>query len=703
MSSSNDRRGSLSELSLLPEYRSDASDLVGDFYLPCLERCSRYRRAVGFFTSRGLSSAAQGITALVRNGGRMQLVASPLFESDDLDAIEQGYLAREDATTRSLLRQLECTPDRLVEDRLGFLAWLISEQRLEIQIALAVDANDQLKRGIYHEKLGLFSDKSGHTIAFTGSPNETAGGLVENFETIDVFCSWRDPDGRVTLKSKHFERLWRNQTQHLRVLPFPEAAMEQLLRFRPSSPPTSEPRVWRSVLEDAPPPFPKTLWPHQVDAIEAWEAHDRQGLMSMATGSGKTRTALVAAERCPALSFLLIAVPSKALVDQWNAALSQHTQLPQAVLIKGNHSAWQDRLFRRLRSARVAADGQPVVAIGTLKSLAGDRFASVLKDAAQWNSALLVVDEAHNAGAPTRQRVLHENFPWRLGLSATPARHFDEVGTSRLEEYFVSTVYTYPLRRALEEGRLCRYRYHVYGAHLSAEEFQGYQQLTRQIIRARNGGSNIAECTSNALDGDGKSVERLLHRRALILKKCEAKLVALRVALRKHPTLRGLLYCSDQEQLELAAEVLGDERQLFLRYTSETSDSDRPKTLDALAQGHVPWVVAINCLDEGVDVPAVDQAILLASSSNKRQFVQRRGRILRRSDGKDIATLIDIVALPPIEEGPDAKWMLRGELARVKEMAELAMNRENALLSVQRLAEPFGVWMTELLSGEGDG
>lgn len=190
-------------------------------------------RAVGYFTSRGLSVAAQGITALISGNGRMQLVASPLFDSDDLDAIENGYFARDDVITRSLLRQIESTPDSVVANRLGYLAWLIAEERLDVRIAVPQDDNGKQCEGIYHEKIGLFSDICGNTVAFTGSPNETAGGLVHNFESTEVFCSWRDAEGRVTKKIENFRRLWDNETSRLVVRPFPEAAREQLLRYRP--------------------------------------------------------------------------------------------------------------------------------------------------------------------------------------------------------------------------------------------------------------------------------------------------------------------------------------------------------------------------------------------------------------------------------------------------------------------------------------
>jgi len=695
--------GGLAGLQLKPEYRSDFDDLVRDFYTPCLERSTLYRRAVGYFTSQGLSAAAQGLSALIARGGRMLLVASPLFSPDDLEAIRRGYSARENLVVKALLRQIEAASEAIVRDRLGYLAWLIAEERLEIRIAIPLDEKGMPRQGIYHEKMGIFSDEFGNAVAFAGSPNETAGGLVDNFEATDVFWSWDDPHGRVERKSRNFDRLWQNRTGGLSVIQFPDAVRQQLLKYRTKNRPTAE-AIHRDSSE-ATPAMPPSLWKHQAEAIRAWENNDRRGLISMATGSGKTFTALVAAERCPELRLLVIAVPRSALVDQWAREASQHTRFPKPVLVHENATNWQEPLFNRLRGARWQPNSEPVFVIGTLHSLSGSRFSSVLSDAEISGHALLIADEVHNVGAPTYRRILRDQFLWRLGLSATPARYFDEEGTQFIRDYFGPTVYVYDLRRALRDGHLCPYRYFVYGAHLSDDEYAEYVDLTKRIMQLR--GTVVSEeltlQTQNIVDSDSEEIKQLLFRRARILKKCHSKLQALERALNDHPLNRALVYCADNEQLDDVTRMLRQKQILHLTYTAKTQAEARRAALQSLAAGHVPLLVAIDCLDEGVDVPTVDEAILVASSSNKRQFIQRRGRILRKAPGKSRATLIDIVAIPPASAGRDARRMLNGELARVKEMAELAENKHDALRSVKEYAAPYGVLLTDLLTGEGDG
>ena len=156
----------LRALSLKPEYRSDADDLVKAFYVPCLECTTLYRRAVGYFTSRGLAAAAQGIRSLIDRGGRMFLVASPQFEPDDLEAIQRGFDAREKIIDRALSRQLDVSDEPDITDRLGYLAWLIANERLEIRIAVPTGKDGRVRAGIYHEKLGLLVDDHGDVVAF---------------------------------------------------------------------------------------------------------------------------------------------------------------------------------------------------------------------------------------------------------------------------------------------------------------------------------------------------------------------------------------------------------------------------------------------------------------------------------------------------------------------------------------------------------
>ena len=211
---------SLQKLDLQCEYRSDQTNTVTDFYIPCLSVSAEYWRAVGYFTSQGLALAAKGLASFIQNEGKMRLVASPVLTEDDVFAIKQGYTAREEIVEKAIIRELDGDFTEVVKHRLKCLAWLIAEKRLDIKIASPSELNLRNRGAIYHEKIGVFVDGERNAVAFTGSQNETLGGLVTNFESIDVYCAWDDPHQRVQRKIDNFQRLWNNLTPKLSVLDF---------------------------------------------------------------------------------------------------------------------------------------------------------------------------------------------------------------------------------------------------------------------------------------------------------------------------------------------------------------------------------------------------------------------------------------------------------------------------------------------------
>ncbi len=229
---------SLKYLALKDEYRSDRSSLIHDFYVPCLENATVYSRAVGFFSSTSMAAVAKGLKTLIRSGGKMQLVASPYLSAEDTEAINQGLRKREEVITSAILRELDQEFEQVVRNRLACLAWLLEQGVLEIKLAVAQHNGYY---GTYHEKLGIFTDGGGNIVAFTGSANESSTALIENFECIDVFCSW-EPGvrNRALQKAENFQRLWNNCTPNLEVVDFPEAAKRSLLRLRHSKKPESE-------------------------------------------------------------------------------------------------------------------------------------------------------------------------------------------------------------------------------------------------------------------------------------------------------------------------------------------------------------------------------------------------------------------------------------------------------------------------------
>ena len=274
--------------------------------MPCLSQSVEYWRAVGYFTSHGLALAAKGLAAFLHHGGRMKLVASPLLEPEDIEAFERGYESRQHILERSIELQfdeqaLKALPD-ITRNRLECIAWLIGEGRLDIKLAVPPSGILKNSQAIYHEKMGVFFDRDGNTVVFSGSSNETVGGLVGNFESLDVYVSWNDPHGRVERKTDNFRRLWHNHTPRLTVLDFPDAAKHHLLRCRPTAPPIADPETGERAVIAVSKTIPDIpagieLRPYQIEACEAWLRNNGRGMLSMATGTGKTVTSLATAIR----------------------------------------------------------------------------------------------------------------------------------------------------------------------------------------------------------------------------------------------------------------------------------------------------------------------------------------------------------------------------------------------------------------------
>ena len=679
---------------------TSAHDLIGDFFVPMLRASTRYDRGVGYFSSGWFRAAAAGMVEFAANAGRARWITSPILSEKDWKALQEGEAARNDAILRDTLRQnVADLAEALERQTLSALAWMVADGILEFKLALPYN---KLNSGDFHTKFGIFSDSVDDSVSFSGSYNDSIQGL-RNYENISIFCSWESSFVEWVFKhQEQFEKLWNNEDPNVRVFDLPAAAHAQIIDLRTQGRPYAKPPWMLQYVVDVAASGlireqkPYTLWEHQRKAIEQWEGNDRVGILSMATGSGKTLTALAAASHCVDLNLLLIAAPRKNLVDQWKEEVERFTNFPEPLLIYKNASSWQDRLFSKLRAGHRNGWPQPLVLIGSLQSLGGSRFQSVLDDAGIPEQSLIIVDEVHNVGAPTYQKIMNTEYTWRLGLSATPERHYDEEGTGVIMEYFEKAVFSYTMEQALKDDHLTPYAYHVYAAHLSEEEYEYYLKLTRQILAARGQSEDatVTMQTNNRLDGDQPGIEQLLFRRAGILKKAVSKTDVIQQVLQDHPPERSLIYCADREQLEDVGAVLSTANIPHLKYIGETPMAQRHAALDGLASGDVPVLVAIDCLDEGVDVPAVDAAIILASSTNDRQFIQRRGRVLRKYSNKVRAKLIDIISLPPTSVGQDGRWMLQGELERAKKMAKLADNRHEALVQIKSYT---GALLTELL------
>lgn len=687
---------SLREREFATSYDKSVDDLAGEFYLPCMRTAIRYDRISGYFSSAVFSIAWPALKDFVKAGGRMRLICSPVFSSTDAAALQQGYAACSDeelgaavvAELQVLLRgERSCKPAQV-------LAGLIVSGVVDVRLAILTAAASPSDRRLFHDKVGLFTDAAGDTVGFRGSMNETFMGLSAdgNLESVDVFPSWvggRDGQ-RVAEASARFDALWHNQIDSADVRPVPEVATQAI---REATPADWEVLVDEVLAEAAvrrnTPAGARPLREHQIQALAAWELHDRRGLLEHATGSGKTYTAVQAIRTVLGEhGAALVLVPSALLLKQWQRELADHLAdlSPQILLAGSGNNTWRNDDLLHPWTSRRAPGSTPRIVVATMQTAATDAFLTRL---AHNNRMLLVADEAHRLGSPSAQRLLEIAAPWRLGLSATPVRAGDPEGTARLIEFFGGVLAPpYTLADAIRDRVLTPYNYLPHDVALDAGEQAAYDDLSRKLrLEAGRRGEALEDVGSN------ERLRKLAIARARILKRAAGKVpLAVRVLTEHYqPGQRWLVYCDGRRQLGQVRQALTAAGLDSLEYHSAMS-GDRQATLAELdINGGI--LVSVRCLDEGVDLPAVSHALILASSRNPREFIQRRGRILRRYPGKSLALLHDAVVVPAPDadrpaEGGDR--LLAGELQRVLAFARGAANPQ-ALTQIEALCIRYGV------------
>ncbi|TMR22634.1 DEAD/DEAH box helicase [Nonomuraea turkmeniaca] len=691
-------------------YRSDTDDIVADFFEPCLGVASRYDRAVGYFTSTSLALVARGVGRLAENKGRIRLIASPHLTEEDIEQIELGYEYRQ-VIERALLREIgsdvEKSPALL--NKLGLLGKLVGQGILDIRIAL-VRRGDRL--ALYHEKIGIFTDKTGHQVAFSGSSNETGRAFIDNFESIEVFRSWEPSDAsRAQRLAKNFTQLWDGDTPHLEVFDFPVLGKERMLELATSAKAMDDesPRhtdtgilIGTSAGAFQIPRVPPNLKlrDYQRQAIRAWFEANGRGIFQMATGTGKTITALAAITKLaevydkqdrPLLAIVI--APQLHLVDQWAREARSFGIRP--LCCYDDAKTWIDSAHA-LTSGLAARTNGFAMMISTNATLARPAFQQMMQ---QYQSPfVLIADEAHNLGAASSLAALPSNTRHRLALSATPERWFDPIGTDALRNYFGDTLINLGLRDAIKIGALCEYDYRPIPVQLDSDESQQYALLSQRIARLMGEGDSDPDLRGN------DELSMLLLKRAQLLSHARGKLPALAVEAKARRHLDWqLVYCAEgsapqeaeqgSRQLDQVSRLLGRDLGIPSHpYTSAESRSERQRILERFRSTDLKALISMRCLDEGVDVPDARVAYMLASSSNPRQFIQRRGRILRRTEGKEVAEIVDFIAVPSGEiDVKLERRLLRREIARFTEFASCARNAGEALAIMRPLRVTYGL------------
>jgi len=675
----------LTEISLNDAYDtgSKRENVVSEFYIPVLQQATSYKRLTGYFSSQVLALAARGIAGLIKNGGKMQLITSPVVSEKDFEILtNDSPEAKEtfvDAQFAKALGDLNDLASTIAYDHIRALGWMLREGILEIKVLIPRDINSGA--GIFHSKVGIVEDFEGNKVSFSGSVNETAMGWSQNIEEFKVFKSWESGSANwVKHDEALFAKYWECASDvGFEAIPLPRESSEKLISIAPAE--IEELHLAIPLVVES-----RKLRPYQLEAIDAWAKADFQGILEMATGTGKTFTARECIKRWKSgktNSIILVVAPTQTIGSQWQVVLSD---MDPVTTFGSRH--WRESL-RDLSSKAALGIVNDIVVIAIQNTACSPEFIEAYSKLMNTlSNHLIIADEMHGLGAPMFRNALNPAFESRLGLTATPNRWFDEDGTQLLNSYFNGVAFSFGLHEALTWvdpttglTPLCPYNYYPEFVTLDHLEMDEYLDLTKRIIMQSNKASDI--------EGQEK-LNRLLEKRASVLKKAEGKFTALTEVINGLERVAGcLVYCSDREQIDKVIEIVAGMGITYRTFTGEEGTSPRREfngmserdwILQSFEDGDIQMLIAMKCLDEGVDIPSAQIGIILASTTNPREFIQRRGRLLRRAKGKSIAHIYDMIVAPEFDKGDhsevvtSARKIMAKELLRADEFASDAIN-----------------------------
>lgn len=705
---------SFKDISFKASYESGVDDLVQEFYVPVLGCSDSYDRIAGFFSSSSLAVAAEGIAGLIQNHGKMRLLASLKLSTEDAEILKSSSNPSVVFFEDRLLSELDQIRTEFERDHIQALGWMLANGYLEIRLAYGVGKNPASQQNkLFHQKIGVLTDLDGNHLSFSGSINESASGWLENIEEFKVFQEWRTGQEEFYLSDKNrFDEFWSGARDYVRVVDIPQAVKERLMQEGTDF--SVERLVTRHYLKRKREKSVRdrlSLFPYQKDALEMWIANQYHLLFEMATGTGKTRTALACVNHVlerESKCVVIIACPQTTLSRQWkeNEVEPAGFAFDAAMIADGTNPGWRRELDIMLKQVSTGFYSHAVVYTTHATASSGD-FIGLIQQSNPNINFCFVADEAHGLGAPDSKKALLERYEYRIGLSATPRRWFDEYGTQVLSAYFGDKSFVFSIADALttinpltNKPFLVDYYYEPVFVTLSDDELEQYRKLSNRIKRLSFWAKSSDEYQSH--------YESLLFARADIHKNAENKYAALEAVLSRIGKVENTLVFVSAAQIDRVVEMLKQHGITAHRFTEKQGASPQKKygglserqyLIRHFKEKNYQALVAISCLDEGIDIPSADTAILMSNSTNPREYVQRVGRVIRQAEGKSHAYIYDFIVEPSWEQSlpPELKafekLIFEKELQRAADMAINAINNasiQTVLDQKLREAESYG-------------
>jgi len=687
------------DLTIKDTYITEKNDIPNEFYNIVLPESILYKRAAGFFSSSALISISKGLQQFYYNGGTIQLVVSPIFSKEDYEAIEKGYSARVDKITEALIKEFNIE-DIKDDDGCNFLAWLIYENRLEIKVVIKKDNN----YGMFHDKFLILYDIDGNKISSRGSSNESQTAFEDNYETIEVDFSWDISSHNRTLQREaQFDEIWNGINSQWITCDFPEVIKKQIVQIRKPIATNGGRKklqlnkelqeITNSIDENKAIAIPAfiELREYQNNAIIEWTKNKFNGIYEMATGTGKTITAISSIvklieqfERAKSPCGLVFVVPYKVLLEQWVDNLALFNIHP--ISCYDSKKSWLLRVRNAIDLYNKGYTNNFCI-ITTNKTFTDVDFQSCLQNIKK--DYIFCADEMHHLATDKALSFLPSNARFRLGLSATLMTKYANKEMDELKKYFGGVVYEFPMEKAIGKFLTPYYYYPVF-IDLTSDELDEYHEISKKI-------SKICVISGTEKMLDNPSLTALLAQRARLIASASNKIEKLKEFKDKLVgTNFNLFYCGDKVEaetnekfIEKVNDALKNDIGISVqKFTSGESKKQRENILKLFSKGLIQGLTAIRCLDEGVDIPALQRAFILSSGTNPKEFIQRRGRVLRKAKNKEFAEIYDFIVLPTLD--PDRlgflstdeinmeKKIIAREYGRLQEFAKLAINGTEA-------------------------
>ena len=696
-----------------------------DFFTLALSNSISFDIGLGFFSTASFNVLSIGFAKFISNGGTMRLYINQYLSEEDYAAIS---VSQTESFEKSILEDFEKMKSVLSkrdEHFFNCLSYLISNKRIVIKVIIPKSG------GIAHQKIGVFTDSEGNKVAFNGSTNFSASAIMSrNIEATSCLCSWEGCSKHVYDTERIFNQYFEGNIPDVTVIEaskleesivksFPPKDMQELLEnekeYINNVKKTSDGYFNPEATQYDPllPHFPYSTGPrqYQVEAYNSWVSHNFKGIFAMATGTGKTITSLncVLQEYQKTNKYTaLILVPTNDLVEQWIEEV--HKFNFSEVFVVNKDSKWKEGLTCIKNDLKWGIEHDFVI-ISTYKSFTNPIFLSLFQEMSNSNT-IIIADEAHNVGSTNVRVAFHSlSVQKRIALSATPSRAYDENGTKAIEDFFDDVppyCYSFSMERAIQEGYLMEYLYYPRIVYLDKEEMKRYAQITKQLLKYYDSRSKSFQTCSE--------VEELLMKRKRIIHKAKDKYEKFGSIIDELVSVNKYRYCfvyapegkdySSEDQgriLQHLRDIVSKKYPWIDTNSFVGGDSDKKDKLRAFAEGKLDMLFAMKCLDEGVDVPRAEVGIFTSSTGNPRQFIQRRGRLLRKHKDKTFASIYDLIVVPDFRNNTDLstfemeKSLVKNELTRVAYFASLASNYYEATEILEEITKYYKFEISALI------